>query len=64
MARIDISDLLNKRDDDPSSMGRLTANEWKLLVQAVQENQSATDGVVKSINYNGTLYNTVNSDGV
>lgn len=64
MARIDISDLLNKRDDDPSNMGRLTANEWKLLVQAVQENQSATDGVVKSINYNGTLYNNVNSDGV
>lgn len=64
MAKIDISDLLDKRDDDPSNAGRLTAKEWKLLVQAVQENQTATEGVVKSVNYNGTLYNTVSSDGV
>lgn len=64
MAKIDISDLLDKRDDDPSNAGRLTAKEWKLLVQAVQENQTATEGVVKSVNYNGTLYNTVSPDGV
>ena len=57
---IDISGLLNKRENEGSTdEGRLTAKEWNTLVQAVEENQRAVNGAMKGINFNGTEYKDV-----
>ena len=61
---IDISGLLNKRENEGSTdEGRLTAKEWNTLVQAVEENQRAVNGAVKGVNFNGTEYRDV-KDGI
>ena len=62
---IDISNLLGKKDDNPTDAGRLTANDWNQLVSAVQENQDAVKGSIKGIRYNEhTLYNEIDKDGI
>jgi hypothetical protein len=62
---IDIQNLLNKENDNPSDAGRLTASEWIQLVRAVQENQEAVKGSIKGIMYNeNTLYNEIDKDGI
>ena len=50
----DISTLGNKiADEGSSAQGRLTHEEWNLLVDAVSEVQTKVEGTMKGIKYNG-----------
>lgn len=48
----DLSPLLGKQDNTDDESGKVHANEWNTLVEAVQENQ----GSVMSIMYNGRSF--------
>lgn len=61
---VDFSKLKKKVENGGSSdEGRLTAQEWNDFVEVVEKNQNAVRGVIKGIDYNGTLYNEV-TDGI
>ena len=57
---IDISKLNSKTENEGTTeSGRLTANDWNTLVNAVAENQVAVAGTIKGITYNGNNYTKV-----
>lgn len=61
----DISSLGNKISDEGSSaQGRLTHEEWNLLVDAVGEVQTKVEGTMKGIKYNGVqTFDKIDEDG-
>lgn len=61
----DISGLGNKTSDEGSSnAGRLTHEEWNLLIDAVEEVQTKVEGTMKGIKYNGIqTFDEIDEDG-
>lgn len=61
----DISGLGNKISDEGSSaQGRLTHDEWNLLIDAVEEVQTKVEGTMKGIKYNGIqTFDEIDEDG-